>query len=590
MKKFYLLVTLVVFGFFSMKAQIEAPENLHVSPTGWAQWVSNANPEQPEYGETFSYSFNQSISGWTQIDADGDGNKWSLEFTPSELTNPQDCCAASFSWNGSTLHPDNYLVSKQVMLGQKSQLTYMVTSQQNGYLDHYGIAISTASPTNPDDFTVVFHETASYGWQTKTIDLGEYAGRLVYIAFRHYNSSDKYRVNICNVELGNSAKKDFIGFNIKLDDQVVAQNVENTYYQFETANLVEGQTYTTSVQTVFDEGQSEWTTCEWIYAACDNYEGYESVEVENVGNNVMVSWDMEELEGTYLHYDDGTNIEGIGLMAGTPIYWAIHITADDLTPYINYRATKIAMFDYEGHRGKIMIYQGDETTPENLLYTQDYTTTGCGQYIDIPLDEYVAIDNTRGVWFVMLSLTGNYPAPIGPNTGEPYGRLYSDNGTDWYDLANNGIDNSFNLRGYIEENNGVLGTMVFRDGVCLTPKPVKTNAFLDESAKQEYEYCIRKVYSYDVNDAERFAMSCPTCATIEDVVEVTENGIGVYPNPASDVITIEGVEVNDVVIYNSLGQMVEVLDATQNVDVRNYTSGIYMMVINGNENVRFVVR
>ncbi len=82
MKKFFLLLTLVVFSFFNMKAQIETPENLHVSPTGWAQWTSNANPEQPEYGETFSYPFNQDINGWTLIDGNHDDRNCEIGFDP----------------------------------------------------------------------------------------------------------------------------------------------------------------------------------------------------------------------------------------------------------------------------------------------------------------------------------------------------------------------------------------------------------------------------------------------------------------------------------------------------------------------------
>ena len=589
MKKFYLLIAMVLFSFISLKAQIETPENLHVSPTGWAQWVSNANPEQPEYGETFSYSFNLSIAGWTLIDGNNDGRTWQVGFDPFGGVGAY--CATSSSSDGyESYHTDDFLVSKQVMIGKKSVLTYEITSHWSNPRDHYGVAISTASPTNPNDFTVIFDEKAAYGWQTKTIDLSAYAGRYVYIAFRHYDANG-FKIDLKNVELGNTAKRNFIGFNIKLDNELVAQNVADCHYQFETSNLVEGQTYMTSVQTVFDEGQSEWIAYQWNYSPCDNYEGYEYVEVENLGSQVIVSWEAEEeLEGTYLNYDDGTNEEGLGLMAGTPIYWAIYIPAESLAPYENYRATKVAMFDYEGHRGRIMIYQGDETTPENLLYKQDYATTGCGRYIDIPLDEYVAIDNTKGLWFVMVSLTGDYPAPIGPNTGDPYGRLYSDNGTDWYDLANNGMDNSFNLRGYIEENNGILGTMVFKNEVCLTPKPILGNVFVDDEAKDEYEYCIRKVYSFDANDPERFAMSCPTCTTITDVVEAEGNAISIYPNPASETITIEGIDVENVKVYNLLGQLVETMESTQRIDVSNYTSGIYTMVINGTETLRFAVK
>lgn len=594
MKKFYLLIALA-FSFFGLKAQVEAPENLHVSPTGWIQWTSNATVEQPEYGETFSYPFNMTLAGWTLIDGDNDGRNWELGFDP--FGGVGEYCATSLSSSDgvTSLNADNYLVSPQVLIGQKSVLTFEVTSHWSNRRDHYGIAISTASPTDPDDFTVIFDEKAAYEWHTKTIDLGAYAGRYVYIAFRHYNANG-FKIDLKNVELGNSAKKNFVGFNIKLDDELVAQNVSNCYYQLETSNLVEGQTYTTSVQAVFDEGQSDWVSYEWEYKACDNYEGYETVEVENLGNQVLVTWEAEEpLEGTYLYYDDGTNEEGIGLMAGTPIYWAIYIPAEDLAAYDTYRVTKVAMFDYEAHRGKVMIYQGDETTPENLLYTQDYTTTGCGQYIEIPLDEYVAIRNTRGLWFVMLSLTGTYPAPIGPNTGNQYGRLYSDNGTSWYDLANNGIDNSFNLRGYIEENNGVLGTMVFKNEVCLTPKPVRNNVFIDEEAKDEYDYCIRKVYSSSANDPEKFAMSCPTCATITDVAESMENEITVYPNPVNGNLTIQAEGMTEVVICNMMGQIIGTFTCSDDqmiINTAQYEAGIYNATIrtaNGTTSSRFTV-
>lgn len=594
MKKFYLLIALA-FSFFGLKAQVEAPENLHVSPTGWIQWTSNATVEQPEYGETFSYPFNMTLAGWTLIDGDNDGRNWELGFDP--FGGVGEYCATSLSSSDgvTSLNADNYLVSPQVLIGQKSVLTFEVTSHWSNRRDHYGIAISTASPTDPDDFTVIFDEKAAYEWHTKTIDLGAYAGRYVYIAFRHYNANG-FKIDLKNVELGNSAKKNFVGFNIKLDDELVAQNVSNCYYQLETSNLVEGQTYTTSVQAVFDEGQSDWVSYEWEYKACDNFEGYETVEVENLGNQVLVTWEAEEpLEGTYLYYDDGTNEEGIGLMAGTPIYWAIYIPAEDLAEYDTYRVTKVAMFDYEAHRGKVMIYQGDETTPENLLYTQDYTTTGCGQYIEIPLDEYVAIRNTRGLWFVMLSLTGTYPAPIGPNTGNQYGRLYSDNGTSWYDLANNGIDNSFNLRGYIEENNSVLGTMVFKNEVCLTPKPVRNNVFIDDEAKDEYDYCIRKVYSFSANDPEKFAMSCPTCATITDVAESMENEITVYPNPVNGNLTIQAEGMTEVVICNMMGQIIGTFTCSDDqmiINTAQYEAGIYNATIrtaNGTTSSRFTV-
>ena len=91
------------------------------------------------------------------------------------------------------------------MIGKKSVLTYQVTSHQDNYLDHCGVAISTASPTDPNDFTVIFDETAVYGWQTKTIELGEYADRLVDIAFRHY-VANRVNIHLKNLVVSNTAR------------------------------------------------------------------------------------------------------------------------------------------------------------------------------------------------------------------------------------------------------------------------------------------------------------------------------------------------------------------------------------------------
>lgn len=62
----------------------------------------------------------------------------------------------------------------------------------------------------------------------------------------------------------------------------------------------------------------------------------------------------------------------------------------------------------------------------------------------------------------------------------------------------------------------------------------------------------------------------------------------VYPNPATDLITIEGIDVETVEVYNSVGQLVGQTAMSQSVDVRSYQPGIYMLIINGSEKIRFV--
>lgn len=62
----------------------------------------------------------------------------------------------------------------------------------------------------------------------------------------------------------------------------------------------------------------------------------------------------------------------------------------------------------------------------------------------------------------------------------------------------------------------------------------------------------------------------------------------VYPNPATDLITIEGIDVETVEVYNSVGQLVGHAAMSQSVDVSSYQPGIYLLIINGNEKIRFV--
>ncbi len=76
----------------------------------------------------------------------------------------------------------------------------------------------------------------------------------------------------------------------------------------------------------------------------------------------------------------------------------------------------------------------------------------------------------------------------------------------------------------------------------------------------------------------------PPTTVITDVETVAEREVSVYPNPATDVINIElGENESDVVIYNSLGQVVKRLagmTGTVQVNVADLNEGMYFVRIN----------
>ncbi|MBO4655466.1 MAG: choice-of-anchor J domain-containing protein [Bacteroidales bacterium] len=170
----------------------------------------------------FTEHFDSGIpAGWTQIDADGDGYVWETSDNPVSYHNAGVdlsgqglngsqgfVLSGSYSNAYSTaLTPDNYLITPQINLdGSNATLTFWVCAQDpSWYAEHYAVMVSTTG-TSAANFTTVFEETfnpdrAATPWQMKTVDLSDYDGQQVYIAFRHYNVSDMFILNLDEVNV-----------------------------------------------------------------------------------------------------------------------------------------------------------------------------------------------------------------------------------------------------------------------------------------------------------------------------------------------------------------------------------------------------
>ena len=173
-------------------------------------------PVQGYNNSEFKFNFEDgTTNGWLTLDADGDGNTWanSSKYTEDE------CGYQSFysvmshsSLQTKALKPDNYLVTiKKYHITENSVLRYKVSAENKLCAEeHYGIAVSTKSNHKTADFSIVWEETlpkndnssTNHGtWYDRTVDLSKYAGQDVYIAFRHFNCTDQFWINIDDVEL-----------------------------------------------------------------------------------------------------------------------------------------------------------------------------------------------------------------------------------------------------------------------------------------------------------------------------------------------------------------------------------------------------
>lgn len=144
-------------------------------------------------------------SNWSNIDSDGDGEKWVGNVENFDYEHK---CAMSASWKKVKypLTPDNWLITPNID-GVKSVKYDVAASDLNDFSEHYSIMVS--STTNDiTAFTSIFSETltavdASYGTVTAAENMKPRGINVPegtkYIAFRHHDCTGQYWLLLDNM-------------------------------------------------------------------------------------------------------------------------------------------------------------------------------------------------------------------------------------------------------------------------------------------------------------------------------------------------------------------------------------------------------
>ena len=65
--------------------------------------------------------------------------------------------------------------------------------------------------------------------------------------------------------------------------------------------------------------------------------------------------------------------------------------------------------------------------------------------------------------------------------------------------------------------------------------------------------------------------------TVTAIKENKDSDIFIYPNPANNLVHINGVEAAEVQVYNALGQVVKTVRGTNDIDVSGLAEGVYLL-------------
>ena len=317
---------------------LTTPENLAVAPdvnsadvtwtdTDDLMWNLRYRPYKE--GAGFFCDFEGEVAdwaeGWILLDRDGDGKSWSV----FGLEDGSDSWLTSASYDSSgALTPDNYLVTPYIELG--GNLTFDVWAQDPSWpAEHYAVYLfledmNTLEEIYWADFIEIYPETELDAERhTITIDLSEYAGQKGHIAFRHFNVTDMFRINIDNVMVGDG---------VGPEPWVVVEGLEATAYTI--AGLTAETTYEVQVQAAGSAATSAWTETVLFTTLAES--AYMRGDVNNDG--VVAIADVTTLINHVLMNDftDGDNFNSANADCNKDGKWNI----SDVTALINYILSK----------------------------------------------------------------------------------------------------------------------------------------------------------------------------------------------------------------------------------------------------------
>ena len=153
----------------------------------------------------FSDDFSSgNLDSWSLTDSDGDNFNWAN--TNLEPIQAEHASSASWDSNVGILNPDNWMVSPAIDLTSATGNVFLqwkaYAQDQSWANENYTVYVATASDistlgASTTSFNEIIGTSAAY--LDRNIDVTSFVGQTVYVAFRHHNVSDQFRLNIDDV-------------------------------------------------------------------------------------------------------------------------------------------------------------------------------------------------------------------------------------------------------------------------------------------------------------------------------------------------------------------------------------------------------
>ncbi len=156
---------------------------------------------------------NATYDCWKFYDADQDGIGWFTSYGQfqNQETYGHESYGAMFSFSyysngqtGQALTPDDWAFTPAIAVpaeGNYSLSWYARGIDPNYAGEYYSVYVTTTAA--PDEsLEAVYSDSTTATWEQQIVNLADYAGQTVYIAFRHHNCTDKYALAVDKIRVG----------------------------------------------------------------------------------------------------------------------------------------------------------------------------------------------------------------------------------------------------------------------------------------------------------------------------------------------------------------------------------------------------
>ncbi|MBQ8761022.1 MAG: T9SS type A sorting domain-containing protein [Bacteroidales bacterium] len=338
-----------------------------------------------------------------------------------------------------------------------------------------------------------------------------------------------------------------------------------------------------------NEGTSIGDYSAWVDYGVGSANGPEEIisyAVDPVQNPSLITWTAEqainfELAALYPATSYGNSVMGTYITGAMYAFFQwVDQTTQEPSPTFE-PGTDIIFRIYEqgrnGNPGRVL---AEKTISQNEIIWDQYTLVEFDEPVALTgYDVYVAVEMTAAVGGCIMNLDGSGQAVMG------YGDLIRQNGGAYSSLnedmgANNGnwclamLCEGTPVEGGYATLNKTYGSLPIggSDEVTVNLSTIGLDA------GETYEAAVKFV----TNDPANPTVEIPLTLVVDgdNVNEVLSNTYNVYPNPTTGAVMVEGENIDYIAVYNSVGQLVNVVkNETNVVDMSSYENGVYFFNI-----------